>query len=427
MIIGGPARPLASIERKFRKRMLMHALVLGAGVVGVTTAYYLSQHGCRVTVVDRAGEVADEASYANGGQLSYTFTDALARPSFLPKLPGLFFGRQPGWRVRLEPHLVPWGLSFLGQCTTRRAEANTLAVLETALRSAVLMEELCQATNIEIGLRPAGKLVLLSDEEEVRDAEEATRLKSGYGSDATVVSVDEAVRLEPAVARMDASTVAAIYSRHDEVADSKSFAVGLRRWLEASADVTFRMNTAVGELVLDRGRAVGVRLGDDTETADAICVCMGAWSNPILRSAGVNPKIYPVRGYSVTLPPGSAAPSVSVTALKYKMVYSRINGSVRIAGFADFAGFDKSADERRTQDLLDLARSFAPEAANYDVPDAQRWGGFRPMTPDGRPRVGPTRVPGLFTNTGHGTLGWTLACASSFDAAQAMAGPERKH
>jgi D-amino-acid dehydrogenase len=407
--------------------MLMHALVLGAGVVGVTTAYYLSQRGYRVTVVDRASEVADEASYANGGQLSYTFTDALARPSLLLKLPGLFLGTQPGWRIRLEPHLIPWGLSFLAQCTTRRAEANTIAVLKTALRSAKLLDELSTTTNVEFGLRPAGKLVLLSSEEDVRGAEEATRLKSGYGSDATVVSMDEAIRLEPAIGRMDDTVVGAIYSQHDEVADSKSFATALRRWLETSADVTFRMNTTVGDLLLERGRVIGVKLDDDAELADAICVCMGAWSNPILRSAGVNPKIYPVRGYSVTLPPGSAAPSVSVTALKHKMVYSRINGSVRIAGFADFAGFDKSADPQRTQDLLDLARAFAPEAADYGAPDAHRWGGFRPMTPDGRPRVGATAVPGLFTNTGHGTLGWTLACASSFDAAEAIADWQRKN
>jgi D-amino-acid dehydrogenase len=276
-------------------------------------------------------------------------------------------------------------------------------------------------------LRPAGKLVLLTEQAEVRAAEEATRLKSDYGSDARVVSRDDAVELEPAVDRMNDTVLAAIYSQNDEVADSKSFAIGLRHWLEASADVSFRMNTTVGELVLEKGRAIGVKLDGDIALADAICVCMGAWSNPILRSAGINPQIYPVRGYSLTLPPGPAAPMVSVTALRHRMVYSRINGSVRIAGFADFAGFDKSADEQRTQDLLDLARGFAPEAANYDVQDANRWGGFRPMTPDGRPRVGATRVPGLFTNTGHGTLGWTLACASSFDAAQAIAETERKH
>lgn len=427
MIIGEAGRSLASIGRKFRKRMIMHALVLGAGVIGVTTAYYLAREGCRVTVVDRAPEVADEASYANGGQLSYTFTDALATPAFIAKIPGLLLGRHPGSRVHLEPHLIPWGLRFLAQCTTRRAEENTIVVLEAALRSAELLDELCAATNIEFGLRPAGKLVILSDADEVSAAKAGTRLKSRYGSEAEVVSRKEAIRLEPAIDAMSGPVLAAVYSEHDEVADSRAFAIGLRRWLEQSAGARFRMNTRVGSLVREKGRAVGVTVDGCVERADAICVCMGAWSNPILRSAGIDPRIYPVRGYSVTLPPGPAAPSVSVTALRHKMVYSRINGSLRVAGFADFAGFSTAADPRRTQDLIDLARQIAPEAADYDAPDAKRWGGFRPMTPDGRPRVGATPVPGLFMNTGHGTLGWTLACASSFDAARAMVEPERKH
>ena len=172
--------------------------------------------------------------------------------------------------------------------------------------------------------------------------------------------------------------------------------------------------------MLANGNAVGVTVDGDALHADAICVCMGAWSNTILRSAGINPKIYPVRGYSLTLPPGDSAASVSVTALQHRMVFSRINGHVRVAGFADFMGFDTSADNERTRDLFNLARRFAPKAAHYAVPDAKRWGGFRPMTPNGRPRVGATGVGGLFMNTGHGMLGWTLACASSYDAANAI-------
>ena len=220
---------------------------------------------------------------------------------------------------------------------------------------------------------------------------------------------------------MRGPVVAAVYSQSDEVADSKLFANGLRHWLEKSGRVTFRFDTTVSEILLQKGRAIGVTLDDETITADAVCVCMGAWSNRILRLAGVKPHIYPVRGYSVTLPPCETSPSVSVTALKQRMVFSRINGLMRIAGFADFRGFDTSADRRRTRDLFEQAQQIAPAAAHYDAADAHYWGGFRPMTPNGRPRVGATRVPGLFTNTGHGMLGWTLACASAHDAAAAIA------
>lgn len=398
----------------------MHVLVLGAGVVGVTTAYYLAQHGCEVTVIDRAHDVADAASYGNAGQLSYSFTDALARPSFLAKLPGLVLGRQPGSRVHLEPRLIPWGLSFITQCTPRHARENTIAVLRTAMRSAELLDELCSNAKFDFSHRAAGKLVLLADQAELRTAEANCELKKSHGCETTIVSRDEAIAIEPAIADMHGNVLAAVYSRSDEVADSRSFTDGLRGWLEQTGKVRFLLDSTVEGLVFENDKAVGVTVDGQPLGADAVCVCMGAWSNSILRSAGINPKIYPVRGYSLTLPPGDSAPSVSVTALQHRMVFSRINGHVRVAGFADFMGFDTSADDERTRDLFNLARRFAPKAARYAVPDAKRWGGFRPMTPNGRPRVGATGVRGLFMNTGHGMLGWTLACASSYDAANAI-------
>ncbi len=172
---------------------------------------------------------------------------------------------------------------------------------------------------------------------------------------------------------------------------------------------------------MHKGRACGVIVDDEEVEADAVVVCLGAWSQAFLRDAGINPRIMPVRGYSITLPPGLSAPHVSVTALKYKMVYSRLDGATRIAGFADFTGFDSGADEARIRLLSETARRFAPGAADYDAPEAKSWGGFRPMTPDGRPLVGATQVPGLYVNVGHGMLGWTLACATGHDAAQAVA------
>ena len=144
-------------------------------------------------------------------------------------------------------------------------------------------------------------------------------------------------------------------------------------------------------------------------------------SEDFLQHAGIHPHIVPARGYSLTLPPGPAAPEVSITALAHKIVYSRINGFVRVAGFADFLGFDTAADDERTRMLLRLARDLAPDAADYAVEDPAAWGGFRPMTPDGRPQVGATSIDGLYVNVGHGMLGWTLACATAFDAAQAIA------
>ena len=398
----------------------MHVLVLGAGVVGTTTAYYLSQMGCRVTVVDRASDVGDGASFANAGQLSYSFTDALAKPEFLASMPGLLLGRDPGAQVHLEPGLIGWGLRFLGQCTTKRAERNTVAVLKSAMRSAKLMAELRERTPFEFSHRRAGKLVLLSDQAALEAATASSSLKNAHGSNTEILSRTEAVAVEPALERLTDEFIAAVYSQADEVADSLKFTTGLKEWLEKHGQVTFRLSSTAKRIVTEHGRAHAVIVDDDTIEADAVVVCMGAWSSHLLRAVGINPHVYPVRGYSITLPPGEASPTVSVTALKHRMVFSHINGFMRIAGFADFTGFDTSADSERIQSLLELAKRVAPYAANYDAEDMQVWGGFRPMTPSGQPQVGATGIRGLFLNTGHGMLGWTLACSTGYDAAQAV-------
>jgi D-amino-acid dehydrogenase len=400
----------------------MRIVVLGAGVVGVTTAYYLSQLGCDVTVVDRASEPGDGATFGNAGQLSYSFTDALAKPAFLAHLPAMILGRDQGSKVRLSPELVPWGLRFLAQCTTARAQQNTLAVLELAMRSAELMDELQEKLPFDFAHRNAGKLVLLSSNKEVAAAKASSALKQSYGCDARVLSREEAIAIEPAVADMSEEVIAAVYSASDEVADSQRFAAGLTEWLVAQGAADFRLSSEARSLVTHKGRVQGVVVDGEDLEADAVVVCLGAWAQAFLGPAGINPHIVPVRGYSITLPPGPSAPDVSVTALRYKMVYSRLNGATRVAGFADFTGFDTGADDERIGLLSQVAQRFAPQAADYDSPDAAAWGGYRPMTPDGRPLVGATKVPGLFVNVGHGMLGWTLACATARDAAHAVAG-----
>ena len=395
----------------------MRVIVLGGGVVGVTTAFYLSRHGCDVTVVDRASQVGDGASFANAGQLSYSFTDSLAKPEFLARIPGLMLGRDQGVEVRLSPRLIAWGSRFVAQCTSRQARANTIAVLKLAMRSADLLAQLREELPFDFWHREAGKLVVLSTEDEVKAARANLEVKREYGCDVKMLTRDQAMTVEPAMEHMRGDIAGAVYSKSDEVADSQLFSTGLRNLLEAQGSVGFRLSSHARKLVKADGRLRAVVVDDDTLEADAFVVCMGAWSHELLRTVDINPNIFPVRGYSLTLPPGSAAPMVSITALRHRMVYSRLNGLVRIAGFADFRGFDTSADEKRSKLLLDLARRYAPEAADYGADDPKAWGGFRPMTPSGRPHVGPTKIPGLYLNTGHGMLGWTLACATGHDAA----------
>ncbi|NNC57126.1 MAG: FAD-dependent oxidoreductase [Woeseiaceae bacterium] len=404
----------------------MHVVVIGAGVIGVTTAYYLSELGCQVTVVDRASDVARGASYANAGQLSYSFTDALAKPRFLFRIPGIVAGRDRGYRVRLTPELIPWGLRFLSQCTNRRAQQNTLAVLKAALRSETLMQELHKRVPFEFSHRAAGKLVLLHSGADVREARANAALKMQLGCETDVLSRQAAIEIEPALASMDENFTAAVYSQRDSVADSRLFTVGLKKMLEKSGRVAFRLSETVKRLHKEGNRLQSIELAQGRLSADAVVVCNGAWSGQLLKSVGINPHVYPVKGYSVTLPARDAAPQASVTVLNKKIVFSRMNGDLRIAGFADFKGLGSERDSERIDTLLAVARDAAPLAADYESSERTTWGGFRPMTPNGQPLVGPSRIEGLYLNTGHGMLGWTLACASGHDIAHSIVSSPRK-
>lgn len=393
----------------------MRVAVLGAGVVGVTTAHFLANAGHDVTVIDREASVAESCSLGNGAQLSYSFTDAMASPSFLLRMPGLLAGLDSAILVRPSINLdfIRWGLEFLSQCTRQKAAANTLANLELAVRSAQLLRDLRNDLPADFHYREAGKLVLLRTAREMDDARRASEIKAGLGIRANVVTMEEASDIEPAIAQMTGPYAGAVHSPGDDVGDSREFTALLARQLEQQESATFQMNTEVNGLIAERDSIKGVRTSDGDLEADAVVVCLGSWSPALLKQVGIRAAINPARGYSVTLPPGLGSTGLSVTDFGRRFVMTRLGEKVRIAGFADFVGYSTKRDAARIAQLLEVAREAAPEGADYGHPENHAWGGFRPLTPDGRPLVGPTRLQGLFLNTGHGSLGWTLACATA--------------
>ena len=392
----------------------MHIAVLGAGVVGVTTAYYLAEAGHDVTIVDRESDVAQSCSLANGAQLSYSYVDAMASPAFLVKMPGLLAGIDRAIRVRppINKDLVRWGLSFLGQCSNEKATRNTIANLALAQRSKHLLDELRPKLDGDFGYKAAGKLVLLRTETEIAHAREACKLKAEYGNRVDVVSMDEAISIEPGLAHMPGPYAGAVYSPGDEVGDSRAFAEILAQHLRDTTTCEINLATQIQKLIVEKDELKAIATDQGMLDADAVVVCLGTWSPALLKPLGINTRIYPVRGYSVTLPPGPRVPSASVTDFGCRFVISRIDEQVRIAGFADFLGYSTSHDAKRVQRLLDIAKDRAPGFADYAAMPNDAWGGFRPLTPDGRPVIGPTPIRGLYLNTGHGSFGWTLACAS---------------
>lgn len=400
----------------------MHVIVLGAGITGVTTAWYLARAGCRVTVMDKAGSIAAGTSHANAAQLSYSFVDSLATPEFLPRIPSMLFGRHHGAQVGLDAELVAWGLQFIAQCTPARSERATVRLLELANDSAKLLADLLEEVSLDFDYRPAGKIVLLPDDDAVQKARAEVELKRRHGSDVNVLGVDEALGVEPTLADMNDSFAGVVYSGSDTVGDACRFARGLGEHLTTNYDVRFRMNTDVDGFALDGGRIAGIRIGEEEVRADAVVVCLGTGSRRLAATLGIRLPIIPVRGYSVTLPLGSKPPVTSVTSIEHHFVYTRLGDRVRIAGFTDFRGYTTRNDQARIRDLLDIAERSAPYAADYSATNHHAWGGFRPMTPDSLPRVGRTSRPGLYLNTGHGMLGWTLAPATARRAADAVTG-----
>jgi D-amino-acid dehydrogenase len=392
----------------------MHVAVLGAGVVGITTAYYLTEAGHDVTIVDRESDVAQSCSLANGAQLSYSYVDAMASPAFLAKMPGLLAGIDRAIRVRppINMDLMRWGLSFLGQCSNEKATRNTIANLALAQRSKHLLDELRPKLDGDFGYKAAGKLVLLRTERELAHARMASEFKAEYGNRVDVVGMDEAISIEPGLAHMPGPYAGAVYSPGDEVGDSRAFAEILARHLRDTTNCRINLKTQVQQLVVEKDELKAIATDQGMLDADAVVVCLGTWSPALLKPLGIDTRIYPVRGYSVTLPPGPNVPSASVTDFGCRFVISRMEDQVRIAGFADFLGYSTSRDAKRVQRLLDIAKDRAPGFADYASMPNEAWGGFRPLTPDGRPVIGPTPIEGLYLNTGHGSFGWTLACAS---------------
>lgn len=401
----------------------MQVAVLGAGVVGITTAYYLLRQGHDVTVVDRENSVAAGCSFANGAQLSYSYVDAMASPSFLARVPGLLAGIERAIRIRppLDGHMLRWGSAFVAECSSSRAAGNTAANLELAARSRHLLAELRRTLPDSFDHREAGKLVLLTKPKDVENARRASDVKASFGCDANVITMDEATAIEPAVAHMAGDYCGAVWSPGDDVGDAGRFTRVLAETIAADSRCRMRLGAEVEGLVIRDGQIGGVRTDAGQLDADAVVVCLGSWSPALLRPLDIRLPIVPARGYSLTLEPGAHATSVSITDFSSRFVISRIGERVRVAGFADFFGFDTTRDQRRIAALLETAATKAPGAADYQsVPD-HAWGGFRPLTPNGQPIIGPTRIDGLYLNTGHGSFGWTLACASGDSIARQIA------
>ena len=403
----------------------MHVVVLGSGILGVSSAWYLRQEGHEVTVVDRQPEAALETSFANGSQLSVGHVEPWASLETLPQLWQWGFSESAPVLFRLRADLPQWqwGARFFLECWPSRNRRNLRELLNLGMYSRAAMHDLRARTGIAFQALDRGILNLYATPEEwergSRAAAEITRL--GYPRHR--VTRAQALRIEPALAETRATWVGATYTPGDGTGDAHLWTRALAEKCRL-AGVAFRFNQTVEGLCVNGGRVTGVRLNglEVPLAADAVVAALGSYTPLLLRPHGIRIPVYPVKGYSATVPlvRPDAAPQVSITDDAWKMVFSRLGDTLRIAGTAEFNGYDTSLNPARCNALLERARALFPEAADYGRPTF--WAGLRPATPSNRPLIGRTRIANLFLNTGHGTLGWTTGCGSGKALAALVSG-----
>ncbi len=395
----------------------MKVLVLGAGVIGVASAWYLKRAGHDVTVVERREGPALETSYANGGQISVSHAVPWANPD-APREVMQWLGRPDAplrFRPRPDWRQWYWGLRFMLECLPGRTRANSARILALALESQHALAELRAEADLAFDHRAAGILSLYTTPRAYRDALRRLDLL-GTEVRREPKTPDECVALEPALAAARPQLAGGIYAPGDESGDAYRFTVDLAgRCAERGVD--FRYGHAVQGLRAERGRIIGVsvRAAGGTNAvleADAYVLALGCWSPLLARTLDLELPIYPVKGYSITLPvnDGDVAPRVSLTDEERKLVFSRLGPRLRVAGTAELAGYDQRVDIERCNGILERTFQLFPRAG--DRAEVEYWAGLRPATPGNVPLVGASRYANLYLNTGHGTLGWTLACGS---------------
>ncbi len=406
----------------------MKVMVLGAGVVGVASAWYLSQAGHEVVVVERQPGAGLETSFANGGQISVSHAEPWANPG-VPAQLVKWLGREDApllFRLRADIAQWRWGISFMRECLPSRLRHNIAGILRLALHSRALLKALRAQTGIQYDHGERGILHFYTDTAQFDAALRAVRLMAEFGCDRVPQTPQQMAALEPALAHALPQLVGGDYVQADESGDAHLFTQRLAV-LCAARGVSFVYGAEIESLAFGADRVACMRVrhargGTESLAGDAYVVALGSYSPALVRPLGIGLSIYPVKGYSVTIPISNAgaAPRVSLTDDEHKLVFSRLGERLRVAGTAEFNGYDSAVNELRCDAILRRTAELFPHAGDFD--GALRWAGLRPATPSNLPYVSRTLYGNLFLNSGHGTLGWTMACGSGQVLADLVSG-----
>ena len=406
----------------------MKVLVLGAGVIGTTTAWFLREHGHNVTVVERHSAAALETSFANGGQISVSHVEPWANPE-APFRILRWLGQADApllFRPRLDLQQWRWGLQFLIECLPARTRRNMLQILAMSKYSGEVLRSLRAATGLHYDDLQRGILQIYTDREGFDAAASAAALVRQYGIAREVKTAAECIAIEPSLKPRRDWIAGGTYTASDETGDARKFTQSLAK-LAIKRGVTFRYGVTVESLKVAGGLVSGVhtidkRHGRGVLAADAYVVCLSSYTPRLLAPIGIRALVYPAKGYSATLRiiKPTAAPTVSITDDAKKIVFTRLGDRLRVAGTAELAGYNLDLNRVRCEALTRRARDWFGDA--IDAKHPEYWTGLRPATPSNVPIIGRTRYRNLYLNTGHGTLGWTMSCGSGKAVADLVSG-----
>lgn len=408
----------------------MKVIVLGAGVIGVTSAWFLSKAGHEVTVIERRHGAALETSFANGGQISVSHAEPWANPA-APLKVLKWLAREDApllFRLRADWQQWKWAAQFMLECLPSRTRHNIIQIVNLGLYSRQTLRELRAETGIRYDHLERGILHFYTSQQEFDAAQEPARIMREFGCELDMKSAAECIAIEPALAHTTQKIVGGSMTPSDESGDAHQFTQELAR-LCAERGVKFQYDTQVRKLLREGDTVSGVEVATVPGRpyrikADAYVVAMGSYSAELVRPLGVKLNIYPAKGYSVTMPVKDPARAydVSLTDDEYKLVFSRLGERLRIAGTAELNGYETSLNPARCQAIVRRVEQLFPGAGHLD--QAEFWTGLRPATPSNVPYIGRSTVRNLFLNTGHGTLGWTHSCGSARALAEIVSARE---
>ncbi|WP_186020551.1 D-amino acid dehydrogenase [Burkholderia gladioli] len=400
----------------------MRVVILGSGVVGVTSAYYLARAGHEVTMIDREAGPALETSFANAGQISPGYAAPWAAPGVPLKAVKWMFEKHAPLAIRLDGtrFQLQWMWQMLRNCTAERYAVNKGRMVRLAEYSRDCFQALRADTGIAYEGRTGGTLQLFRTQAQFDGAAKDIAVLRDANVPFELLTADQLKHAEPALAAVSHKLTGGLRLPGDETGDCQLFTTRLAAMAE-ELGVQFRYNTPIDALAIAGGRIAGVQCGGELVRGDAYVVALGSYSTRFLSNI-VKIPVYPLKGYSITAPivDAAAAPVSTVLDETYKIAITRFDSRIRVGGMAEIAGFDKRLNQARRETLEMCVNDLFPGGG--DTSKASFWTGLRPMTPDGTPIVGRTPVPNLFLNTGHGTLGWTMSCGSGQLLADLMSG-----